>query len=441
MKRLCVFITVLVQCLLLTACGSNANHTLKIYVDGAAYGDATTMAEAFAETYPNVQVEVETLPSVRLDYGENYMPIIDTDSQAEREAALQQHRTALMAGSSDADLYLVMGGSSQYHEMNGGALVQDPYDLMTNGVLADMSALLSEIDRAQYLPGVLEAGQVEGAQYLIPLRVALSGVIVDRADGVEFPLDQEAFLQLMASAYVGELAESGLGGALALDAISYPVVNKATKTISLYDENYTAAIASAKQFQALIQQQPPESRTYAEQIAQGTLILAGTNPFLGASAIASSLMAMGGAGELGYIPIPNENNGVTVEATAYAFVPATSNHQESAAEFIKWLLSKQPQDGTVPVYSPLSGGYPVLKGCAYDIFQNTASYSGSLDYVGEGFVQSLAEFENRVTSATFTTQYDFELLRLIKSWQNGAVADLDAALRELYDDWALYLDE
>ena len=140
------------------------------------------MAAAFMEDYSGIWVEVELLPQLRLNYDENYMPVIDTDSQAQREAALQQHRTALMAGSADADLYLITGGISQFHEMNGGTLVQDPYDLMTAGVLADLTPLMEELDLADYLGGVFEAGWFEGGQYLIPLRVSFNGFVADAAN-------------------------------------------------------------------------------------------------------------------------------------------------------------------------------------------------------------------------------------------------------------------
>ena len=33
------------------------------------------------------------------------------------------------------------------------------------------------------------------------------------------------------------------------------------------------------------------------------------------------------------------------------------------------------------------------------------------------------------------------LLNLLSAWHAGVVSDLDAALEELYGDWALYLDE
>lgn len=167
MKRWIAIVLTLVLCLSIAGCGgSGPSGTLKLCVDGPAFGETSTMAAAFMEDYPGIRVEVELLPQLRLSYDENYMPVIDTDSQAQREAALQQHRTALMAGSADADLYLITGGTSQFLEMNGGTLVQDPYDLMTAGVLADLTPLLDKIDRNDYLGGVFEAGQVGGAQYL-----------------------------------------------------------------------------------------------------------------------------------------------------------------------------------------------------------------------------------------------------------------------------------
>ncbi len=442
MKRLLTIILALVLCLSMASCGGKGpSGALKLCVDGAAFNETSTMAAAFMEEYPGIQVEVELLPQLRLDYDENYMPVIDTDSQAQREAALQQHRTALMAGSADADLYLITGGISQFHEMNGGTLVQDPYDLMTAGVLADLSALLDKLDRKDYLGGVFEAGQLDDAQYLVPLRVMLNCVIVDASDGVVFPTEQAEFLELMLEQYAQEVDESGLGSPMAVQAASHPVVNKATLTISLYDDAYTAAIASAKELRDAIRQTPKVGKDIAEALETDTLLKAGSDPLLYGTYLGQQLELLGTTAELACEPIPNDLGGVTVEISAFAFAPATSTNQEAAVTFLGWLLSKQGQDGSIPIFSGLGGGYPVRKGCAGDILKNVPSYALGRDQIGDGFLDSLTRYEDRVTHGKFATKYDMELLTTIQGWLGGHVEDLDGALAALYDGWALYLDE
>ncbi len=442
MKKWIAIVLTLVLCLSIAGCGgSGPSGALKICVDGAAFGETSTMAAAFMEDYPGIRVEVELLPQLRLDYDENYMPVIDTDSQAKREAALQQHRTALMAGSSDADLYLITGGTSQFLEMNGGTLVQDPYDLMTAGVLADLTPLLDKIDRNDYLGGVFEAGQLGGAQYLVPLRVSFNGLVVDAADGVTFPQTQTAFSELMAASFTEEMAAVRMGGWFTLPSLTRPVVNKGTESIALRDADFTAAFAEAQKFAVLLAPYAHDSGSYTERMELGTLVMTGSDPVLCGGAIGQQLMREEVRGELAYLAIPNELGGVTAEITAYAFAPATSKNQEAAGIFLSWLLSEQSQNGSIPIYSGLGGGYPVRKGCAGALFDNSQSNTGALEYIGEGYLTSLYEMENRVSHGKFTTAYDYELMNLLSAWHAGAVSNLDAALEELYGDWALYLDE
>lgn len=440
MKKWIAIVLTLVLCLSITGCGgSGPSGALKLCVDGAAFFDIATMAAAFMEDYPGIQVEVELLPQLRLDYDENYMPVIDTDSQAQRESALQQHRTALMAGSSDADLYLITGGTSQFLELNGGTLVQDPYDLMTAGVLADLTAVMEELDLADYLGGVFEAGWFDGGQYLIPLRVSFNGFVADAADGVDFPESHEAFSQLMEDRFLPQMGAIRMGGWFYLPSLTRPVVNKGTETIALYDDDYSAALEEAKEFEAMLAGYTADSGSYSQRIDSGTLVMSGSNPVLCAENIAGMLEREGLTAQLQYIPIPNELGGVTAEITAYAFAPATGRNLEATDLFLRWLLSERTQNGTIPVFSNLGGGHPVRKGCAEALLEHSQLDTPGI--IGKSYVDSLAAMENRVTHGRFTTSYDYKLLNLLSAWHAGVVSDLDAALEELYGDWALYLDE
>ena len=348
------------------------------------------------EDYPGIRVEVELLPQLRLNYDETYMPVIDTDSQAQRESALQQHRTALMAGSSDADLYLITGGTSQFLELNGGTLVQDPYDLMTAGVLADLTAVMEELDLADYLGGVFEVGWFDGGQYLIPLRVSFNGFVADAADGVDFPESHEDFSQLMERDFLPRMGAIRMGGWFRLPSLTRPVVNKGTETIALYDDDYAAALEEAKEFEAMLESYTADSGSYSQRIEGGTLVMSGSNPVLCAENIAGMLEREGLTAQLQYIPIPNEQSGVTAEITAYAFAPATSKNQEAAGIFLSWLLSEQSQNGSIPIYSGLGGGYPVRRGCAKALFANSQNSTDTLGCIGTGYADSLAELETAI---------------------------------------------
>ena len=187
MKRQIARLLLLAFFLFLPACALPLPGTLRICIDGAAYQDVSGLIADFQEEYPQIQVEVEVLPEVKLTLDERFLPVLDADSVAARAAALEQNRAALLAGNAGFDLYLVTGGTSQFSPMNGGALVEDPYALMASGGLEDLSGLGCRLDSSALLGGVLEAGQWNCRQYLIPLRVELPGLMVDGASGVGFP--------------------------------------------------------------------------------------------------------------------------------------------------------------------------------------------------------------------------------------------------------------
>lgn len=431
MKRLIARLLVLAFFLLLPACALPLPGTLRICIDGAAYQDVSGLIAEFRAEYPQIQLEVEVLPEVKLTLDEQFRPVLDAESAAARAAALEQNRAALLAGDSGFDLYLVTGGTSQFSPMNGGALVEDPYALMASGAVENLSALGRRLDASALLGGVLEAGQWNGSQYLIPLRVELPGLMVDGASGVVFPAEREAFFQLLCGEYGAQLAAANIGCGFPLGSLSRPVVNKARQTISLRDGDYTAALALARALYAQFAQGQPAAA------AGRTILAAATNPLLWA---ASNAAGAGVPAEMAYQLVPNEAGGVTADIVAFGFVPKGGN-TGAASALLEWLLSEPVQDGTVPVYNSLGGGYPVRKGCAEGVLAHTREYAGAQGKLGQTFLNSLTEAESRITSAKYITCCDFELVNTLNGWQSGAIQDLDAALDQLYAQWTQYLNQ
>lgn len=431
MKRQIARLLLLAFFMFLPACALPLPGTLWICIDGAAYRDVSGLLAEFREKYPQIQVEVEVLPEVELTVDEQFLPVLDADSAAARAAALEQNRAALLAGDSGFDLYLVTGSTSQLSPINGGALVEDPYALMASGAVEDLSALGRRLDSSALLEGVLEAGQWNGRQYLIPLRVELPALMVDSAAGVAFPTQREAFFQLLCGEYGAELAAANIGCGFSLASLSRPVVNKAQQTIALREADYAAALALSRAMYA--------QRAQGQQTAEEgrTILAAAANPLLWA---ASSAARMGiPAGAVCQL-VPNEAGGATADIVAYGFVPKGGN-AAAASVLLEWLLSEPVQDGRVPVYNSMGGGYPVRKGCAQGVLAHTREYAGAQEKLGQTFLDSLAGAENQITCAKYVTHCDFELVYTLNGWQNGAVQDLDGALDQLYAQWTQYLGE
>ncbi len=438
------FLSIVIAISMIALCGCTKNDdqvkALKICVDGTGFQETNLLMSAFEEKYPNIQVEIEVFPEVKINYDSNYMPSVDTDSLAEREAVLQQHRTALMAGSSDADLYIIGGGISQFDEFNGGALVQDPYDLMRNGVLGDLSGVLKMIEESDYLSSVFSEGQMDDVQYLVPLRVSSSGMLVNLDGNIPFEhaKTREEMLKLLSETYARELGNlSGICNT-PVTALSYPVVNRQEELISLQDDNYVTAFSEAKEFFELKSQFPSDDSYYADKISRGdTLLCSMSNPLSVLAAAASDLSRYESSTNLACVPMYNEKDGITVEVALYAFAPASSQNLETATMFLNWLLSQDVQNGTIPIFSSIVS-YPLKKGCAKNQLNQMGDYV--LKCIGESALESLDEFETNVTDAKFASHYDYEMLSVLQKWQAQTV-ELDVALEELYSGWELYLDE
>ena len=438
------FLSIIMAISMITLGGCTKNDeqigTLKIYVDGTGFQETNLLMSAFEEKYPNIQVEIEVFPEVQINYDSNYMPSVDTDSLAEREAVLQQHRTALMAGSSDADLYIIGGGSSQFHEFNGGALVQDPYDLMHNGVLGNLSEVLEWIDTSAYLPSVFQEGQTDGMQYFVPLRVNCPTLLINKEGNIPFEAveTRKELLELLSKTYVQELGNlSGICN-LPVTSLSYPVVNRQEKQIFLFDDTYTTAFSEAKSLSALRSQYITEGGYYADMLNRGdTLLSSMSNPLMALASANSDLSRYNAHANLACVPMLNEKDGITVEVALYAFSPASGQNTKEASIFLSWLLSEEVQNGTIPIFSPIVS-YPMKKGCAENQLKRMGDFA--LEYVGDSAIESLNELESNVTDAKYAGYYDYELILLLQKWQEETV-ELDTALEELYHDWVLYLDE
>lgn len=448
---------ILPLCLLVSGCGQAAQPNgaqgaapegdLKIYVDGIYFGDMEAVANAFQKEYPDVSVTIEKLPQVQTRIETDGSIVNDTDSMAAREAALQQHRTALMAGSSDADLYLVTGDEVQNFAFNGGSLVQDPQDLMYNGVLADLSGVTAAIDPQEYLKGIFEAGQVDGVQYIVPLRCNFDGLAFNQELTPDFPATSEEFVQTLADSYAQEMAELYGGSDMPYRAVSLPVVNKYEKEIALLDETYAAAFAQTERLKNAMQahtkpdadiEQINTWMSTAWRITEGRTILGLGTPFSVLGVMGQELLENNMTAKVGFTACPNEKGGITAEISMYAFAPATCQNTDAAAAFLQWLLSEEVQSGASPMFQ-MPRDYPVRKGCFQKAVENSSGKESFAPF-DESLYDSVSALEERVTDAKFFSRYDAELTNALGAWKTGEES-LNDVLTKLYDQWMLYLDE
>ena len=123
----------------------------------------------FKEQYPNVEFELETLPNGN-KRGDDYKDA--------RDATLQRLRSAIMAGKGP-DIFLLPSTTTTY-EM----LFEDVNLAMRNGLFEDVSEYYdadTELRTEELISGVMDAGVVDGARYILPLRYEMPVAYVDVA--------------------------------------------------------------------------------------------------------------------------------------------------------------------------------------------------------------------------------------------------------------------
>ena len=125
------------------------------------------MINRFGQSHPDVKIELEILPNGNKQ-GKEY--------EDAREIALQRLRTAIMARKGP-DIYLMPSVTTTY-EM----LFQDVNQAMRNGLFEDISEYYdadTELCTEALLTSVMDAGVVEGARYVLPLRYDMPVAYVD----------------------------------------------------------------------------------------------------------------------------------------------------------------------------------------------------------------------------------------------------------------------
>ena len=141
------------------------NESLWVLVDGndALASLAEKMIEQFREIQPNIQVKIQRL---------------SIDNEELRNIQMQQLRTQIMAGKGP-DVYLVP--STLYAGEN---LIQDPELAMRNGLFEDISEYYDadeDLKKEDLVTAVMDAGVVDDARYILPLRYDMPIAYVDVA--------------------------------------------------------------------------------------------------------------------------------------------------------------------------------------------------------------------------------------------------------------------
>lgn len=431
--------------LALSGCSGRESAVLKIYVDGSVVGDTGLLAEQFHLQYPEIELEFEVLPQVRHDSvitEEGISTTVDSDSLAARTAALQRQRTAIMAGSSDGDLFLVGGGLSQYDEYNGGALLDDPRLLTGNGALADLSAIFEgkgALDSRAYVEPAFSAGSDEEALYLVPLGIGVScGVIAEAAAPAVQALGEAEnmmdFFSVLVQQYPEELGNLSASWNLPFLALSHPAVDKLSRTLYAEDVSYQEAFDVCAELIAADAADKGEGNGSA-------LLMQSCHPY----ALGAAAQEAAGKSERDAVilPVPDEEGGITAFVEFYAFAPASSGNVEAAVTFLRWMLGVEVQSlGTGSANAAMLNTatfFPVRKDClGTALAQHLGDRAESL---GETLPESLVMLGERITAVRYANRYDYELFEAVRQCKENPDTTVDEVMEPLLAEWRLYLDE
>ena len=188
-SRLSFLFTILLALLSLCACGKQeySGEAIEFWLvteesQGAGMNQQAEMVmEKFREIYPNVTLRMDILPQ---------------DEEA-RDAYLKKIRSEIMSGGGP-DLYLMPTAPQPYPEYETGTtpymepLFSNVPQQMYNGIFTDISQYYDADDtlgKDELVTGVMDAGVMDGARYVLPLRFDYDVLLVARDVAAEMGID------------------------------------------------------------------------------------------------------------------------------------------------------------------------------------------------------------------------------------------------------------
>lgn len=176
---------------LLTACGKDTAEQTELWVvteqsEGGGMNHQTEiLIEQFEEEHPGVTVRLDILPG----------------GEEARTAYLQKIRSEVMSGGGP-DVYLMPTAPQPFPSEETGStsymepLYQDVVRQMYNGIFTDISEYYDAdeaLNKEALVTGVMDAGTMDGARYVLPLRFTYDVLLVDMDAVAEMGIDPSVF--------------------------------------------------------------------------------------------------------------------------------------------------------------------------------------------------------------------------------------------------------
>ena len=397
------------------------------------------LIDTFQSDHPELQVELQVIPT--------YYFQSDKDK---RDAVLQEIRTAMAEGNGP-DVFLLPAA-----QKNGEPLFVDVNLAMRDGVFADISTYYdadTELDKEGLVTAVMDAGMVDGARYVLPLRYDMPVLYVDTNQ-----LAKEGGTIEMLSGTIGELYDAVLASGNPKLATAATVTATAMSAFSLnlypefIDYDNGEILLTAEEMMPLLQsiqnaraaeqidkrqfQNPPTDEYLAGEDSEywndiSCYYIGGMDDLLSYALFTCAHVAPG----LTMLPVTAVDGSVVADVTYYGAVSADSKNPELAYEFLRWFLTEEGQwqenEDLVsnyigwPVRAKGDVTTPAQKYITYKCAQ-VDLYCHTLNNNGIGELPILDVFIDRVQFATnYELEFKEDVVDLLNDSKTGAVQDAD----------------
>jgi ABC-type glycerol-3-phosphate transport system substrate-binding protein len=461
--RLAAFSLALLFLFSLNGCttgGASANmeptKELTVCVDPWAHKTLQRAYTKFMQENRDVKLNFTILPDIYS--GTEYKP-------EEREAALSQLRTQVMAGLGP-DLFILESDAPI-------PLYQDIEKAMRGGVFCDLLPLFSQADFSMddYIAPVMAAGQVGSKQYVVPLKYQVFGVMTN--DATRKILGDEAFKSTSAMLEsIRALREiPGMGPVFGhswvnlLKLFSNPFLPMSPKpadydaltaqvdTPLLRDILETCKSVYNRTLDMPDTFPPGIAQEYWEDYPRTDAYFAFLNN-LDAMAVEAGLSEKYAGITPHLDAFPSEDGGTAAQVTLYAGIRANSPNKYNAVNLLKQLLSAECQTDSSSDMLSAFYGWPVRKGVLEDCLQAYmkmarlsvyhSDFSSTMwsvafeDPLSDESVNNFLAIEAKITSAAFPLPD--ELVIILNDYWNDTL-DLDTALARMQDYYDKSLEE
>lgn len=353
-------------------------------------------------------------------------------------------------------------------QVSGEPLFADVNLAMRDGAFADISAYYdadTELDKEGLVTAIMDAGVVDGARYVLPLRYDMPVLYVDT-----YQLDDEGCTLEMLSGTIGELYDAVLASdnpklaaaaAITDTAMSssslnfYPeIIDYDTREILVTAEEMLPLLQSVQKARAVemtnkmrFKNPPTDSFLIGRDMEYWNDVscyyIGGMDDLLSYGIYTCAYYAPG----LTMLPVTAVDGSVVADVTYYGAVGAGSKNPELAYEFLRWFLTEEGQWQENEDVASSYIGWPVRAKGDIGVLARKyiANHSDTMKMLADHYrwsisdhgIQELPILDVTIDRVQFSTNYELEFIEdivdLLNDAETGAL--LDADIENLVQAW------